>query len=801
MPIEENNSSKRRGDGRGKWFKRGNYSRRGKNHTSESKRNHYKDQSNEHQSKQSKMDDICPYAGWHHYFAGQKCIENPGIDHKVKVFMDYLDEADNEFDFLKIKTNEYFFIDFTHLIREENVISNRLPTIADLFQSNPSLIINCLGLAMHQRILNYHEKVFSKKCTAPKIYARIINLKPLSLITDIHHKTLGRFISIRGVVVSVGNNKQYTLQIAYRCDECRMIAVEQCHDGRIQEPIDCPNVDCRSKSFTPLLNSRQTICTDLQFIRVQEVEKEESVKASDIPRTIECQLLNELVDSCIPGDLVEVTGIVKVQDIEQGKGKGRSQNSLCFYLDVNAIVNERSNDSPLSSIDVYFSENDLQVVRAIHSEKNIFRLLVKSLCPMVYGHDLVKAGLVLSLFSGGGDYENSVQTKKNIIPSRGSIHILIVGDPGLGKSQMLRSIASVASRNVYVCGNSASSSGLTVTARKSGDGNDYTMEGGALILADKGVCCVDELDKMSKQHQALLESMEQQTISFSKGGIVCNLPSRTSIMAAANPSGGEYKQSKTVSENLRMGSALLSRFDLVFILLDRPDEETDRLLSSHVMQMHNSDMVQDMQDIEFNKKKKSSRLHRQLRAKNGEIDLLPVELFRKYVAYARKFVAPKLTAEAGEVLRKFHVDWLEKYSSADYLPITARQLESLMRLAEARAKVDLREEVTVEDAMDVIEMMEYSLLDTYSDEEGKVDFSRSQMGVGLTGRSQVKTYLQKLRHYFDSTGNKLFTFRELRNLAKNIAEGPDFGKLIQKINDHGFLLKKGSDCYELVGAA
>ncbi|KAA0189218.1 hypothetical protein HAZT_HAZT010719, partial [Hyalella azteca] len=214
----------------------------------------------------------------------------------------------------------------------------------------------------------------------------------------------------------------------------------------------------------------------------------------------------------------------------------------------------------------------------------MFRLLVQSLCPTIYGQELVKAGLTLCLFGGCSGSDDAVGI-------RGEAHILVVGDPGLGKSQMLQACANIAPRGVFVCGNTATSAGLTVSLTRESGSGDYSLEGGALVLADRGVCCIDELDKMQHaQHQALLEGMEQQRISVvkgglallegmeqqrisvAKGGLVCTLPARAAVLAAANPVHGHYNKAKTVAENLKISAPLLSRFDLLFILVDRPDE-------------------------------------------------------------------------------------------------------------------------------------------------------------------------------------------------------------------------------------
>ncbi|XP_036683152.1 DNA helicase MCM8 isoform X2 [Balaenoptera musculus] len=574
----------------------------------------------------------------------------------------------------------------------------------------------------------------------------------------------------------------------------------------------CPVPACRGKSFTALRSSPLTATMDWQSIKIQESMSDDQREAGRIPRTIECELVHDLVDSCVPGDTVTITGVVKVSNAEEGS---RNKNDKCMfllYIEANSVSNSKgqktkaSEDGCKHGTLMEFSLKDLYAIQEIQSEENLFKLIVNSLCPVIFGHELVKAGLALALFGGSQKYADD----KNRIPIRGDPHVLVVGDPGLGKSQMLQAVCSVAPRGVYVCGNTTTTSGLTVTLSKDSSSGDFALEAGALVLGDQGICGIDEFDKMGNQHQALLEAMEQQCISLAKAGVVCSLPARTSIIAAANPVGGHYNKAKTVSENLKMGSALLSRFDLVFILLDTPNEDHDHLLSEHVIairagkqravssatvaRMNSQDSNTSILEVVSDKP-----LSERLKVVPGEtIDPIPHQLLRKYIGYARQYVSPRLSTEAAQILQDFYLELRKQSQRLNSSPITTRQLESLIRLTEARARLELREEATKEDAEDIVEIMKYSMLGTYSDEFGNLDFERSQHGSGMSNRSTAKRFISTLNNIAERTYNNLFQFHQLRQIAKELnIQVADFENFIGSLNDQGYLLKKGPKIYQL----
>lgn len=387
-----------------------------------------------------------------------------------------------------------------------------------------------------------------------------------------------------------------------------------------------------------------------------------------------------------------------------------------------------------------------------------------------------------------------------------------VCDPGLGKSQLLQAAASISPRGIYICGNATTNAGLTVAVVKDPLTGDYAFEAGAMVLADRGLCCIDEFDKMSAEHQALLEAMEQQCVSVAKAGLVASLSARTSVLAAANPVGGHYNRAKTVNENLKMNGALLSRFDLVFILLDKPDEVLDKRLSEHIMSLHAKSVEQppvakrlctaslDVREIDMNTKQGSlvARLRLDPKKESGFVPL-PAPLLRKYIAYARTYIFPRMTKPAADILQKFYLKLRDHNTSGDGTPITARQLESLVRLAGARARVDLREEITEQDALDVVEIMKESLYDKYVDEHGFVDFGRSG---GMSQQKEAKRFLSALHKQSELQQKDCFSISEIYSLADRIAlRVPDIDTFVDNLNSVGYLLKKGPKTYQVLSSS
>ena len=367
------------------------------------------------------------------------------------------------------------------------------------------------------------------------------------------------------------------------------------------------------------------------------------------------------------GDVVNVCGKFKV---EPRKVKGRS-DGYEFLIHVHNIT-------PVDDVfeDSRISEDDIDEIKHLSERQDIFELLCKSLAPEVYGYENVKKGLILQLFEGNRPSDDTFKTDTM---DRWTIHILLIGDPGIGKSQLIQSMKKRAPKNITISGTNTSQAGLTVSTVKDELTGTWTMEAGATVLADTGVLCIDEYDKLKPEAQkSLNEPMEQLSVSSAKAGLVQTMSARTSILAGANPKYSKFNKYKTYREQLDIPESNLSRFDLIFVLEDAIDETKDANLADALL---NRDFILD------------------------ESEILDVDLFKKYITWVKGNCFPVLSSDAKVLLREFYVNTRQEASHTDDgKPITARDLKALERLTIARAKCENRSTATVNDAIEAIEI-------------------------------------------------------------------------------------------------
>lgn len=678
-------------------------------------------------------------------------------------------------------------------IYENQIFKEEWPDFQEDLRNNPSHTINCIGLAVHETIVNTLKVNDSGNSDeVPLIRLRILNYLPFVPLKNLRVNYYGQLITIRGCVMRVGKCMQLTQWFVFKCLRCNLKMVMYQPGGNKTLPKKCDS--CGAMKFDLEEDSPYTKTVPFQRIRLQEHLGDNQDDRRGTLRVIDVELIDDLVDTCMPGADVVVTGIVKGPENEAVKSKKAADPKFHLHIEAVSITSNKTNSKAKGMMMIDLNYHDYAAINEIFNKENTFALLVHSMCPSIYGHELVKAGLLLSLFGG------SVRDPD----LREDIHVLLVGDPGLGKSQMLLACSRLAPRGVYICGNASTASGLTVTLLKEPGTNDYILEPGALVLANRGCCVIDEFDKMTNQHQALLEAMEQQCVSVAKSGVIWSLSARTSILAAANPIGGHYNKCKTIRENLNLSQPLLSRFDLVYLLLDNPDKDHDVRIIQHVMAQNKKarnlnvsgtsfNNINNFADETFDTLKESLAHFMKINK-----DLVPQGTLRKYIAYARQYVRPRVSEAAKSVLKEFYLDLRQRQEKLGNIPIFFRTLEALIRLTAARAKVELRENATESDAMDVVEIMKETI-NSIPDGTSSTTFRGNLSSAGgKPTKNKIKAFLNLLKQE-RRLEKQLFSLSELGEIAESGGIAiDDLREFIDQLNEKGFLLKKGTDLYKFL---
>jgi DNA helicase MCM8 len=729
-------------------------------------------------NKKNKKHEIV-YPGWNLYFIDKEYKETSSILKNIETMERFL--KSNPELISKNNLRNIFNIDVNLLYSSQIFLENWMD-FKSVLKNKPEYCLSCLGLAVYKvKIdeLKKMNKIVNSKIKIPIIKVRILNFEPIEFLKNIKINYYGQLITVRGCIIRVNKSYHMPLLLILICNKCKLSYSIMQKNGIYKTKSKCDI--CGSIKFEPDLSSSYTETIPIQIVRMQDNFYEENDQGQ-IPRVMDIELCEDLVNTCMPGDHVTITGIIKMQSIDNGQTKFKTMSSL--YIEAVSVINNNIKSKTNEALNIELSSNDYKIIKDIYINLDILTLLVHSLCPAIYGHEMIKMALLLSLFGGSSKHDNL----------RDNIHILIIGDPGLGKSQMLQACARVAPKGIYVSGNSSTSSGLTVTLHKESGQNDFALEPGALVLADRGCCCIDEFDKMPSQHQALLEAMEQQCVSVAKSGVLWSLPSRTSIVAAANPISGRYDKSKALNRNLNISQPLLSRFDLIFLLLDEPNKDMDQFLSEHVILMHCGNKKIKNGEYDNNNKQLNSQVNslrnRLITKSQLSINSMPSSLLRKYISYARQYVKPVLSGASAIILQKFYLNLRKNIEMTEIIVPCNRQLEALIRLTEARAKLDLREETTEQDAIDVIELMQNTVL-CLSNEKNCISFP-----IAKTCKNTVKTFLKLL--ILDANKNKisLYSVDELKNLGiKGGLLEIDISLAIDKLNNMGYLIKKSKNLY------
>jgi replicative DNA helicase Mcm len=542
--------------------------------------------------------------------------------------------------------------------------------------------------------------------TTRDFFIRFYNMAESETIPlrGIRTEHVGKLIMLNGITTRATVVKPLLVEGFFQCQNCQEIMILPQEEGRYNPPHHCQNPGCgRAGPFKLLTEESKFV--DWQKVTIQE--RPENLPPGQMPRSVTVLLKHDMVDKVRPGDRISVIGVLQSIPDFSKKTPGKLAT---FHINMNAnyVFPE---EQELESLEI--SEEEEQVILELARDPWIHTKILDSIAPSIYGNKDLKESIALLLFGG------LPKELPDGMKIRGESNILLIGDPGTAKSQILRYIATLAPRALYTSGKGTSAAGLTVAVLRDTDTGEFTLEAGALVLSDRGVCCIDELDKMrSEDRSSIHEAMEQRTVSVAKAGIVATLNARCSIIAAANPKFGRYIPSRSAAENINLPVTILSRFDLIWIVRDEPETDVDQVKAQHILRLHTSGTTEKEAPI-------------------------PKELLKKYIGYAKMNSQPRLSEEAAKRLEDFYLEMRKAGESSDSpIAITPRQLESLIRLTESHARMALRNEASIEDAEAAIRILSESLRQVGIDPEtGKLDIDVVMVGASSSTRSKIETLM------------------------------------------------------------
>ncbi|RDA91751.1 hypothetical protein CP533_4777 [Ophiocordyceps camponoti-saundersi (nom. inval.)] len=636
------------------------------------------------------------------------------------------------------------------------------------------------------------DQVMSEDEVAASVYVvRPFGLDSTINLRELNPSDMDRLVCIKGLVIRTTPVIPDMKDAFFRCNVCNHSVNVGVDRGKIREPTQCPRQICESKNSMQIVHNRCTF-EDKQVIKLQETP--DAVPAGQTPHSVSVCVYNELVDYCKAGDRVELTGIFRVSSMRVNPRQRTLKSIYKTYVDVLHVqkADRKRMGADLSTLGVEGEreaeenggddKNRPEETRVITPEEeariretaarpDIYDLLSRSLAPSVHEMDDVKKGILLQLFGGA----NKTFSKGGSPKYRGDINVLLCGDPSTSKSQLLSYVHKIAPRGIYTSGKGSSAVGLTAYVTRDPETRQLVLESGALVLSDGGVCCIDEFDKMSDATRSVLhEVMEQQTVSVAKAGIITTLNARSSILASANPIGSRYNPDLSVPQNIDLPPTLLSRFDLVYLILDRFDEKADKRLAKHLLSLYLED------------KPHSAPTSR---------DMLPVEFLTSYISYARANVHPTLSPEAARKLVECYVEMRalgqDVRSAEKRITATTRQLESMIRLSEAHAKMRLSDLVTADDVAEANRLIQSALKTAATDAQGRIDMSLLTDGSSAADRqrrSDLRDAVVRLLDDMTSAGNAVRWADVARRLAEGAGvpvEPADFSEAMRALEAEG----------------
>jgi len=662
------------------------------------------------------------------------------VSEQIKRFEQFV-EQNYHLDLLEAINSGHNFlvIDFANLSKFD-------PELADLLLDQPEEVLKAFEIAV--------KNIEEFPASFNRFYIRFKNVpRSQSIkIRDIRSLNIDRLVCADGIVRQKSDVRPQVTTARFECPSCgNIISVIQL-EAKFKEPSRC---GCGRKGKFRMISKE---LVDAQKLVLEEIP--EDLDGGDQPKRIDIFLKNDLVSPLSdkktnPGTKIRIVGQVKEVPIAAKDGG----KLVRFDLMVEANCIEALEES---FGDIVISPEEEKKIIELSNDPKILNKLVDSMAPSIYGHDKVKEAIIMQLLGG------VKKTRNDGVVTRGDMHILLVGDPGAGKSQLLKRAQLIAPKSRYVSGKGASGAGLTASVVRDEFLRGWALEAGALVLANKGFCMIDELDKMEKEDRAAMhEALEQQTVTISKANIQATLRCETTVLAAANPKWGRFDPYEIIGKQIDLPPALISRFDLIFPIRDLPNKEHDERLAGFVLDLHQT-------------------------SNSGKADI-DTDTLKKYIAYARRKCIPKLTDTALEEIKAYYVKM--RNSGGDEggikaIPITARQLEALVRLAEASARSRLSDKVTRKDSRKAIELLHYCMSQVGVDPDtGKLDIDVLTTGVSSSSRSNIIVVKEAINDLENKIGKTL-------PIEDIIKESQERGVTPDKTEEIIEKLKRAGDVFE-----
>jgi len=631
------------------------------------------------------------------------------LSDKVKEFLTQFKDATGSFSYVEqidqmmSKHSKYIVVDYNDLVL--------FPIIESHFNEDPDQILDAFSRAikeiLKERFPDYAEKI------KHDIRARIANFPVQRSLRQINSEIITKMTSVSGMVVRSSEVKPLAKEVTYKCLDKHISKFTLLDGMSLNASVKCQTPNCKHTSLAIIPEASRFI--DFQILRLQELP--EDLPPGQLPHYVNVSIKQDLVDYARPGDRIVLTGIVRIEQ-ERISGVSKSESALYrLRMDGNNVefIGGKGIKSSRRTEREEISPDEEKLVKSLAKNPDIYDRLIASFAPHIKGHALFKEAILLLIV---GSTQRVLTDGTKI---RGDINVFLVGDPGTAKSEMLKFCARIAPRGLYTSGRGSTAAGLTAAVVRDTSGI-FMLEAGAVVLGDQGLVCIDEFDKMRPEDRsALHEVMEQQSASIAKGGIVATLNARTSILAAANPMFGKYDPFKNLTENVNLPIPLLTRFDLVFVVRDIPTPEKDRQIAQHIISQHGT-------------------------SGTDTTSLVDIDILTKYLSYAKR-IDPVLTKEAESKIMEFYLKMrsIEGEDKEKMVTITPRQLEGLIRLATARARLLLKNQVEKDDAERAIylfnEMLENAGVDVNT---GKVDIGTLQ-GRPRSEASKLSTFMETIR--------------------------------------------------------